>query len=105
MTQSNNHGGNVPSNEPGPTSWASDTSAPHEVSGLTGASALCLVLGIVSLVLALADTRPLITWLLAFIGVVSGLRVFLPRVTIWDKVLVSGGVLTSLIAMVVLLTN
>ena len=105
MTDSNNHRGKAPSDGPGPTSWASDTSAPSEVSGLTGASALCLVMGIVSLVLALADARPLITWVLAAIGVVSGLRVFLPRVTILDKVLVSGGVLTSLIAIVVMLTN
>jgi hypothetical protein len=105
MTDSNDHRGKAASDEPGPTSWASGTYAPTEVSGLTGASALCLIMGIVSLVLALADARPLITWVLAAIGVVSGLRVFLPRVTILDKVLVSGGVLTSLIAIVVMLVS
>ena len=48
MTDSNNHRGKAASDGPGPTSWASDTSAPSEVSGLTGASAFCLVVGIVN---------------------------------------------------------
>ena len=105
MTNRNDHRGNAASDQPGPTSWASDTSAPSDVSGLTGVSVLCLAFGVVSLVLALADVRPLITLLIAVIGFVSGLRVFLPRVTTLDKVLISLGALTSLVAIVVVLLD
>jgi hypothetical protein len=70
--------------------------------GLTGVGVLAAVLGIVSLVLALLDAFPLITWLLAIISIISGLRVFLPRVTTVDKVLIGIGVLASLAALVVL---
>ena len=54
-------------------------------------------------VLAAAGALPFLTSVLAAIGIISGLRVFLPRVTTKDKVLISMGVAASLLALVLLL--
>ncbi len=84
---------------------AGDIWAPNKVSGLTGASALSLILGAVSLIWVLADARPFLAWLFATIGIITGLRIFLPRVTTLDKVLITVGVLASLAAIVLLLLD
>jgi hypothetical protein len=73
--------------------------------GLTGASALSLVLGVLSLVWVLLDARPFLAWLFATIGIITGLRIFLPRVTTLDKVLITVGVLASVVAIVLLLLD
>jgi hypothetical protein len=70
---------------------------------MSGVGLLSAAMGIVAVVLAAAGARPLITWVLASIGIVSGLRVFLPRVTTQDKILIGVGVAASLIAFVLLL--
>jgi hypothetical protein len=55
--------------------------------------------------MAAISVFPFLTWLLATIGVISGLRVFLPRVTTHDKILIAIGVLTSVIAVAILLVR
>lgn len=87
-----NHGGDV---------WA-----PHDVqNGMAGVSWLALVFGVVALVLAVIDRFPLGAFLLSIIGMLLGLRLFLPRLTTRDKVLLPIGALTSLVALVVLLLH
>ena len=73
------------------------------VGGMSSVGLFSAVLGIVALVMAVIAVFPFMTWLLATIGVISGLRVFLPRVTVHDKVLIAIGVLTSMIAVLILL--
>ena len=75
------------------------------VGGMSGVGLLSALLGIVALVLAAVGAFPVLAWLLAVIGIISGLRVFLPRVTTRDKVLIAVGVAASLIALVILLLN
>ena len=48
---------------------------------------------------------PLITFLLAVIALITGLRVFLPRVTPMDKVLIAIGSLASLVTLGILLSR
>jgi len=74
---------------------------PSVVGGMSGVGALSCVFGVVALVLALVGAFPAIVATIALIGVVCGLRVFLPRVTTGDKILIGIGVLTSLIALVI----
>ena len=76
-----------------------------QVSGLTGASAASLILGGLALILVLANKTPFLCWLLASIGIITGLRIFLPRVTTLDKILIAIGVLASVVTIVVLLTR
>ncbi len=93
-----------PAEDHGYTSHAGSIWAPKNIAGgLAGVGMLSLVLGVVSLVLALLDSYPLLTFLLAVIGLITGLRVFLPRVTTMDKVLIAVGTLASLATMVILL--
>jgi hypothetical protein len=73
--------------------------------GMTGVSVLSFALGIVSIILALADTRGFLCWVLASIGILCGLRIFLPRATTLDKVLIVIGVVTSLAAIVIVIAD
>ncbi len=75
--------------------------SPHDVKGTSGVGAFALVLGLVALVLAVVDRFPLVTFVLAIIGFLMGLRLFLPRLTTLDKVLLPLGMLASLAALVV----
>lgn len=85
---------------------AGDVWAPSGIGGgMTGVSVLSFALGIVAVVLALADARPFLCWLFATIGVICGLRIFLPRATTLDKVLIAIGVVTSLAAIVIIIAN
>jgi hypothetical protein len=102
MTESNEK---YSAEDHGYTQHAGDIGAPNKVSGMTGASAFSLVLGVVALVWVLADARPFLAWLFATLGIVTGLRIFLPRVTTLDKVLITVGVLASLAAIVMLLLD
>lgn len=95
-----------PAEDHGYTSHAGSVWAPKNiVGGLAGVGMLSFVLGVVALVLALVDAAPLTTFLLAVIGLITGLRVFLPRVTTMDKVLIAVGSLASLVALVILLSR
>ena len=69
--------------------------------GMTGVAVLALVIGIAALVLAAVGKFPLIVLLLALVGIVLGTRLFLPRLTVADKVLIPVGVVTSVIALVI----
>jgi hypothetical protein len=75
------------------------------VGGLTGVGFLACLIGVAALAFAALGVLPLLTFTVAGIGVVCGLRVFLPRVTLLDKVLISIGVAASLIAIVILLAR
>jgi hypothetical protein len=75
------------------------------VGGMTSVGLLACLFGILALVFAAVGLFPLLTSVIAAIGVVSGLRVFLPRVTTHDKVLIAVGVTASLIALVILLVR
>ena len=71
-------------------------------SSMTGVAVLTLVLGIAALVLAAVGRFPLIVLILAVVGLVCALRLFLPRVTTADKVLIPVGVVACLAALVIL---
>jgi len=75
------------------------------VGGMTSVGLLACLFGVLALVLAVVGAFPLLTSVIAGIGVVSGLRVFLPRVTTHDKVLIGVGVAASLVALVILLVR
>jgi len=75
------------------------------VGGLTGVGVFACLIGVAALVLAALGVLPLLTFTVAGIGVVCGLRVFLPRLTTTDKVLISVGVVASLVAIVILLAR
>lgn len=78
--------------------------AAHDVGGgMAGVSWLALGFGIVALVLAAVDRFALLAFLLAVIGLLLGLRLFMPRLTTLDKVLLPLAMLASLVAVVVLL--
>jgi hypothetical protein len=90
----------------GYTKNAGDVWAPSGVSGgMTGVSVLSFVLGVISVVLAVASARPFLCWLFAAIAIIAGLRVFLPRVTTLDKILIGIGVLASVVAIVILIVG
>lgn len=80
-------------------------SARGVAGGMAGVGVLTLILGIAALVLAAVGRFPLVALILALVGVVSGLRVFLPRLTTADKVLIPVGVVASLAALVILLVR
>jgi hypothetical protein len=73
------------------------------VTGMTGMGAFACLLGVVALVFAAVGLIPLLTTTIAFISLVCGLGVFLPRTSTVDKILFTVGVLTSLVALVILL--
>jgi hypothetical protein len=74
----------------------------HDLKGgMTGVSVLAFAFGVVALVLAVVDRFPLLTFLLAALGFLLGLRLFMPRLTTLDKVLLPLGMLTSAAAVVV----
>jgi len=75
------------------------------VGGMSGVGLLSALLGVVALVLAAVGAFPVLAWLLAVIGIISGLRLFLPRVTTRDKVLITIGAAASLTALVILLLS
>jgi len=75
------------------------------VGGMSGVGVLSCLFGVVSLVLSALGLFPLVVLVVALIGVISGLRVFLPRVTTQDKVLIGIGVLASLVALVIWLAR
>lgn len=83
----------------GDSPWAT----PSDQGGMAGASWASLGFGVVALVLAGLDRFPLGAFLLAAIGLLVGLRLFMPRLTTLDKVLLPIGMLTSLAAVVILL--
>ena len=68
---------------------------------MSGVAVLALVLRIVALVLPSVGTLPLVATLLAVIGLVTGMRLFLPRLTPADKLLISAAMLLPLAALVV----
>jgi len=72
---------------------------------MSGVGVAALVFGVAALVLAIVGRFPLLVLLIALIGVVCGMRLFLPRLTAGDKVLIPIGVVASLAALVVLLIN
>jgi hypothetical protein len=75
------------------------------VGGMSGVGLLSALLGIVALVLAAVGAFPVFAWLLAVIGIISVLRLFLPRVTTKDKILITVGAAASLTALVILLLS
>jgi hypothetical protein len=78
--------------------------APRAIAGgMTGVAVLSLALGVVAVVFAALDMMPVITTLLAFVGLVTGMRLFLPRLTVAEKLLIPLGMLFSVIALVILL--
>jgi hypothetical protein len=78
--------------------------APRAIAGgMTGVAVLSLVLGIVAVVLASLDKMPLVASLLALVGLITGMRLFLPRLTAVEKVLIPVGMVLSLAALVILL--
>jgi hypothetical protein len=80
--------------------------APARVTGgMSSVGLLSCLFGVISLVLSALGLFPLVVLVVALIGIVSGLRVFLPRVTTQDKVLIGIGVLTSFIALVIWLVH
>ncbi|MDX6298811.1 MAG: hypothetical protein QOF53_25 [Nocardioidaceae bacterium] len=79
--------------------------SPEVTGGMSGVGVLSCLFGVVALVLAAVDAFPFLVVVVALIGVVSGLRVFLPRVTTQDKVLIGIGVLASLVALVIWLVR
>ena len=86
--------------------WPARGEAPGGTVGAsTGGGVLACVLGVVALVLVALDVLPLLTFTVAGLGVVCGLGIFLPRVTLLGKVLFAVGVVASLITIVILLTR
>ena len=80
-------------------------SAPKGLVGNTGrASAASLVLGVAALVLAASSTMTFVAWLTALLGVAFGLVILLPRATPLAKVNTTIGVVSAIVAIVLLLT-
>ena len=78
--------------------------APRAIAGgMTGVAVLALALGIVAVVLAATGTTPLLATVLAFLGLVTGMRLFLPRLTVAEKLLIPVGMVLSVAALLVLL--
>lgn len=102
---SNNSNERYRAEDSGYSEHAGDVWAPSGVGGMTGVSVLSFALGVVSVILALADARPFLCWLFATIGVLCGLRIFLPRATTLDKILIAIGVVTSLAAIVIVIAD
>jgi hypothetical protein len=75
------------------------------VGGMSGVGVLACVFGIVALALSALGLFPLVVLVVSLIGIVSGLRVFLPRVTTQDKVLIGIGVLASVVALIIWLAR
>jgi hypothetical protein len=86
------HGGSI---------WAPSAIA----GGMTGVALLALAVGVAAVVLAALDKRPLIAFVLALIGLITGMRLFLPRLTMLDKLLIPVGVLLSAAALVIQLLH
>ncbi|MDX6302906.1 MAG: hypothetical protein QOF53_4120 [Nocardioidaceae bacterium] len=72
------------------------------VGGTGGAAAASVLLGVLALGLSVAGALPFIAWIAALVGIVCGLMMLLPRVTVAQKIMSWVGMAICIAAVVLL---